>query len=57
MVVIELKILLKCYKDSLDANLGDCVAHSTNIVDFLICLHTTLNSKPNLWSVSRSIML
>lgn len=57
VVVIELKILLKCYKDSLDANLGDCVAHSTNIEDFLICLHTTLNSKPNLWSVSRSIML
>ena len=44
VVVIELKILLKCYKDSLDANLGDCVAHSTNIVDFLICLHMTLNS-------------
>ena len=57
MVVIELKILLKCYKDSLDANLGDCVAHPSNIVDFLICLHMTLNSKPNLWSVSRSIML
>ena len=57
MVVIELKILLKCCKDSLDACRGDYVAHSTNIVDFLICLHMTLNSKPNLWSVSRSIML
>lgn len=54
VVVIELKILLKCYKDSLDAYLGDYVAHSTNIVDFLICLHMTLNSKPNLWHRSNN---